>query len=59
MMNKYCTDKKCILYNLVLSNGKFCTECGRELVEVAKCGYCDAQLAPNTNFCGECGKPNK
>ena len=59
MTNKFCNNKKCLLYNFPTVNGKFCTHCGSGLVNMSECKYCGVQLAPNTNFCADCGKPSK
>ncbi|MBR1375487.1 MAG: SPFH domain-containing protein [Cardiobacteriaceae bacterium] len=35
--------------------GKFCSSCGSQKPQAAKCANCGAELAANAKFCGECG----
>lgn len=58
-MSKMCTNSKCFKYKDGVLAGQFCAGCGLKLIDMPVCKYCKTEIWPTTNFCTECGKPNK
>jgi len=43
--------------NSVLSDARFCSHCGHQLLVFKKCPACGKNLTPGASFCSRCGKP--
>ena len=42
--------------NLLVDRSKFCSNCGKEVVNLKFCSKCGSKLNGNAKFCSECGE---
>ncbi len=54
-MGKCCGNTKCENEIIYINDERYCPKCGKELLTLKECQFCDTEIKPGDKFCTHCG----